>query len=98
MIPNIVGVLGILLLTSASLRAQEFRITSTMLGPGNKLLFEFQSDTNSYYILLRGEALTNITTPMALTLGTSDSAQLTDNTPISAAWTFFRVLRVPLTQ
>ena len=73
-------------------------ITSAMLGPGNKLLFEFQSDTNSYYILLRGEALTNITTPMALTLGTSDSAQLTDNTPISAAWTFIRVLRVPLTQ
>ena len=57
--------------------AQDFRITSAASGPGNMPHIQFETDTNFYYILLRGDFVTNITSATALTLvETTNSARV----------------------
>lgn len=78
-----------------------FRITGISFGPDGNPLIEHIADTNSYFILLAGTQLTNITfaADMALPLGTNGLGQLRDF--ISAhtnATRFFRVRKVPLSQ
>src|SRR6266511_949394 len=92
------AVAGLLLLwMTGSLAGQDFQIT-TAVGPDNKLHVQFPADTNFYYyILVRGDDVTSITTPVNMTLATTVGGDVVDPLPVSySASAFFRVLQVLL--
>ena len=70
-------ILAVFLLSAIFTDAQTFRIADARVGPGTTFSFSYSSDTNFYYILQQGRSVTNITTPIALVLGTDGTSQLT---------------------
>ena len=81
------------------LAAQDFRITHFSIDGGQARL-QHEADANSYYILYRGDEITNIVLAIDLALGQGDQGQLTDPSPLKPApsATFYRVRKVPLNQ
>jgi hypothetical protein len=91
---------GLTLLGSALVAAQGLRISDAKFGPDQKLHIAFTADPNSYYILYRGNVVTNIfsTTDAALAPA-SKLGELTDRLPRSTAEAaFFRIRQVPMGQ
>jgi len=56
---------------------------------------DFHSETTNYYVLYRGETVTDITTPVRVTFGASPTTALTDRTA-QLDTSFYRVAAVPL--
>src|SRR5438128_6941737 len=91
------------ILISASMSyAQEFQITEIGLTPQGGVVVRHPSDTNSYYILYRGDAVTEIVFPVDMALGepavlANSAGRLADHAPL-AETAFYRVLKIPLSQ
>ncbi|MBM3835351.1 MAG: hypothetical protein FJ403_19160 [Verrucomicrobia bacterium] len=90
----LVFALSSIVLTS-DLFAQRFQILDVSRNADGKVIIRFEANTNSYYILYRADALTEIFAPIDLGLGAGPQGSLTG--PASLSFTsFLRVLRVPL--
>ena len=79
------------------LRSQpaDFRVTGIVTDALGHVQLEYQSETNSYYILYSGAAVTNIVVPSQLELGAAESGSLNaQDLPTSMA--FFQVRRVSI--
>jgi hypothetical protein len=74
-----------------------FSILSLSLEPGGTRKLAFAADTNAYYILYTGTAVTNVTEARAMTLGAAGTGELRDTYPQLAAQ-FYRIAQVPLAQ
>jgi hypothetical protein len=78
--------------------AADFRITSTTKDTAGHPVLRFESETGSYYVLQRSQAVTPLGTPVLLTFGQAGSTQITDSgAPAAAGTLFYRLLRVPVT-
>jgi hypothetical protein len=77
--------------------AQSFSLTNFTLASGGARSVQFAGNSNYYYILYSGTALTNINQPTALTFGSNGLVQLQDVSPQVAAQ-FYRVLQVPISK
>ncbi len=82
--------------------AQEFQINEIRLDPQGGVVLLHPSDTNSYYILYRGDAVTEIVFPVDMALGepavlANIPGRLADHAPL-ADTAFYRVLKVSLSQ
>src|SRR5262249_54891011 len=77
----------------------EFRIVAQSLNPDHsRTLFFTHTNTRAYYILYRGDSVTNITQPVAMALA-GGHPTLTDRTSMAANDTvFYRIRAVPRTQ
>jgi hypothetical protein len=81
------------------LTAQELRITDFTIAPGGRPTLHFGSDSNSYYILYRGNTITNIAHPVDVRMGQADQGQLVDPSfAATNASAFYRIRQVPLNQ
>ncbi|PWU10114.1 MAG: hypothetical protein C5B50_26110 [Verrucomicrobia bacterium] len=88
-------ILALTVCALSSAYAQSFQITNALFDPQRKFTLQFPSDTNSYFILDRNFAPTNVTNAVAMALGTMGGGQLVDkNAAVQAA--FFRIRKVPL--
>jgi alpha-tubulin suppressor-like RCC1 family protein len=92
--------LVVLFLTSSTgIFAEDFRIKSASIQNNDTILLQYPADTNSYYILHRGR-LPNISSPVALALGSSAIGG-TGSVAVPVAQSgahFFRIQQVPLTR
>jgi hypothetical protein len=86
--------LGLALLAGTLAAASALTVDSVGIGLAGRREFSFLSDTNSYYILYRGAALTNINTPVVARLGTGVATPMRDVSPQTASG-FYRILAVP---
>src|SRR5437868_12679080 len=76
--------------------SQEFRITDIAIGVG-KVNVRHAANTNFYYILYRGDVITNIVFPTDIQLATTNIGQLSDSTLTNGPGNaYYRVLQVPL--
>jgi hypothetical protein len=78
--------------------AQEFRINVT-IGSDDKLHLRYPADPNYYYILSRGDTVTNIVLATGLALGEGPQGELAD--PVGAVTrpaSFYRIRKVPIAQ
>jgi hypothetical protein len=89
--------MGLLALHSAL--AQDFHITALSFDGANRVRLHFPGDTNSYFVLYRGDAITNVITPIVLKFGADADGALTDIEPFNRQnpARFFRVRKVLLT-
>ncbi len=79
--------------------AAELRINAVRLDAGGRLQVTAPAEATGYYILLRGSGLSQLQTPVALTLGATAPVTLTDPTPTQRyATAFYRLQQVPLAQ
>ena len=79
--------------------SQEFQITEISIGTNGVARLQHEANTNTYYLLLRGNELNAIHSPADVALGTNQFGQLTDPTnALSQTAAFYRVLGVPLNQ
>jgi RHS repeat-associated protein len=77
--------------------AQPFRITETQLTPQGRVRIRHQANEASYYILLRGDTVTDIRAIRAMALGGRGQGELIDPETIAGSSTaFYRVVQVPL--
>ncbi|HSU54213.1 MAG TPA: lamin tail domain-containing protein [Candidatus Dormibacteraeota bacterium] len=76
---------------------QSFSITNFNVALSGPRTIGFSADADSYYILYRGQVVTNISEPVKMALGISGSLTLQDSSSQTAAQ-FYRVARVPLLQ
>ncbi|MFN0069753.1 MAG: hypothetical protein ACKVYV_19215 [Limisphaerales bacterium] len=83
------------LLFAATAGAQEFRIVRAELDAGGRPRVQVPGNTNSYFILRRGESVTDVRLPVHVTLGAPGAVMLTDSRRTRDA-TFLRVQRVPV--
>ena len=92
-----IGFFSLLLLPGL---AQDFRIKSVSLDEVNRPRLEFDNDTNSYYVLYRGETVTNLTIPIVLKLGVDANGALIDAEPFDgqSSTRFFRVREIPIAE
>ncbi|MBI2926319.1 MAG: hypothetical protein HYY24_11520 [Verrucomicrobia bacterium] len=81
----------------ALLLAQEFRVQHIKLGDDGRVHLGYAADPASYYILYRGEAVTSVTQPSDLALGSDSTGEFVQPVRPSAA-TFFRIRQVPVAQ
>ncbi|HKS38707.1 MAG TPA: hypothetical protein VJW76_16050, partial [Verrucomicrobiae bacterium] len=80
-------------------RAQEFRVSNAEIDSRGQLTVLYPSTTDSYYLLYRGDTLTNILAVAALGLGQDGSGLLSDSATIDgASQAYYRVRQVPLAQ
>jgi Rhodopirellula transposase DDE domain len=82
--------------------AQELRVTQVAIDAQGRFTVRHGADTNAYYVLRRGAAVTNIVRPVDVALGEARDSQtaegrLSDITPL-AGQAFYRVQRVRLDQ
>jgi hypothetical protein len=77
--------------------AQSFAITRITRDTSGNFDLSYGADTNSYYLLLEGATLSNITTPSRMQLGVAGVGQFR-SLPGSVPSTFYRVGRIPLLQ
>ena len=97
--PQVLGALLALGATAvlALLFAQEFRITEVTVDSQGNPVVRVEADTNFYYILYRGDVVTNVFLPTNAALGQVNESVLLDpqnaNTNANA---FYRVRRVPI--
>lgn len=68
--------LGVVAIT-LDLAAQGPRITGITLTPQNSVTIRYDSNTNAYFILYAGDAVTTISQPVALALGALGECTLT---------------------
>jgi hypothetical protein len=94
---NCVWLLAALFLALSLNCLPAFQITSFSLNPAGSFQVEHPTNTNSYYVLFRGPTLTDINTPVSLSLGTGTSVQLLD-TNLIAPTAFYRVQEVLKTE
>lgn len=87
--------LGALTLTPAM--AQDFHITAAGFDSARRPVLEFQNDTNSYFVLYRGDTVTNLS-PIVLELGADAGGMLVDPESFDGenATRFFFIHKVPL--
>jgi hypothetical protein len=79
--------------------ADEFWINDVSLGGDGKFHLQCTARATNYYILYRGETVTNLDLPTVLVLGQDGMAQLTDPAlAVTNRAAFFRVRAVPLNQ
>jgi hypothetical protein len=74
--------------------AQEFRITAVHID-SDRVRVEHPSDNQSYFILFRGETVTQVNRPVAMALGNGGTGVLIDPAP-AEAMAFYQVRRIPL--
>lgn len=74
--------------------AQAVNLDSLTIPSDGSRRIDFQGATTNYYILYRGESVTNITSPVRVTFGASPSTVLEDRTAL-AELAFYRVATVP---
>ncbi len=90
-------VLGLLFGIAVPIQAVNPRISGIVLESDGRARVNIAADTNAYYILFRGDVVTDIRTPSQLELGVTGDLQLKDAQPgASAVARFYRVERVPL--
>src|SRR5438093_1777198 len=77
------------------LTAQEFRLTSIQRTLEGKVSLQFPSDPNFYYVLFRGETVTTITTPVAMSLGVAGQGVLVEAAKAGSG-AFYRARTVPV--
>ncbi len=79
--------------------AGDFRITAQSTNPDHsRTIFFTQTNSQAYYILYRGDSMTNISQPVDVALA-SHFPRLTDHTRLaSKATMFYRIRAVPRTQ
>jgi hypothetical protein len=81
------------------LLAQELRVTGVSVGPDGRFHLQHLADTESYYILYRGDSLTNIVLPLDSAIGQASQGQLGDLTATASRGSaFYRVRKIPLNQ
>jgi hypothetical protein len=91
-------ILGLLFLGLAIASAVEPKISEIHLEADGQTRITVATDASSYYVLYRGEVVTNIRQASQVGLGVDGSLQLTDAlTPTSATARFYRVKQVQLT-
>jgi hypothetical protein len=92
------AVVAVTVLASMSaLLAQSFRVTELAFDATGQVTIKHESDTNSYYILYRGDTVTTIHQPTNMALGLPGTNVFSESAR-GAASGFFRPWRVPLTQ
>lgn len=79
------------------LAAQGLRITGITLTPQHSVAIRYDSNTNAYFILYAGDAVTTISQPVTLALGATGECTLTVTQSIEQPATFFLLREVPLT-
>src|SRR5881409_545635 len=84
------------------LLGQGLSITRVSIDPQRRITLHHPADTNAYYILFRGETVTDISRPIDVALGEHRDPQtaeglLKDLLPLSNQ-AFYRIRRVPLDQ
>lgn len=88
---------SLLLLAVFAVHAVEPKISDIRLEPDGRARVTIAADASSYYVLYRGEVVTDIRLVSQLGLGSAGSVQLTDSqAPAPAAARFYRVEQVPL--
>lgn len=70
----------------------------SLLLPNHEPRIRHTADSDSYFILYRGNSVTNITTVVDTRLGQGSHGELRDPVPASQATAFYRVGQVPLKQ
>ncbi len=88
---------SLVLLGGAWLCPAQLTISSFTVNTNGTRLVEFNSDVNSYFILYRGDTVTNIAFPVDARLGVAGTGQLNDAHQ-SAPSAFYRVRQVPIGQ
>src|SRR5262249_18531958 len=82
----------------AILLAQDFRITEISALNG-KVILRHTADTNYYYILYRGDVITNIVLASDMAVATNTVGELADQVaPSGSNNAFYRILAVPIIQ
>lgn len=90
---------GLWLLVAGVADAAEPRISDIRVDPDGRARVTIAADTNSYYVLYRGETVTDIRLVSQLGLGAAVSVQLVDSqAPAPATARFYRVEQIPLNQ
>jgi len=90
---------SLVLCSSRTLLAQEFRIENYAIDATGKVRLRHSADSASYYILFRGLEVTQIVTAADMALGVSGAGELGDPQTISPTSPgFYRIQRVPLAQ
>src|SRR5438105_15669720 len=88
----------LLLLSSGNLlRAQNFRIADISIDALNRVHLHHEADTNSYYILLQGETVTNIAVAVDIALGIPNTGELLAPASSTGA-RFYLIRRVSIAQ
>ncbi len=88
--------LGVFLLLAVCAAAQDFRIADAQLTADGRLRVRHVGRTDAYYLLLRGDSPTEVTTVTDLKLGSVGTGELTDPRPVPSltAAAFYRVREV----
>src|SRR5258706_15631071 len=73
------------------LNAQDFSILDVKLDRQNRLHLRHIADTNSYYVLYRGDSVGDISTPVAMTLGANGPAELIGPSAPPTSTGFYRI-------
>jgi RHS repeat-associated protein len=85
-----------LALTCPIARSEDFRISGSVINVQRQFSVSYPSTSNAYYILYRGERLTDINQVVAVKLGENGIGQLIDPTRTdTAAQGYYRVRQVP---
>src|SRR5262245_23853178 len=82
--------------TANFIRAQEFQVLDARIDTDGRVHLRYLADTNSYYILYRGDTVASVSTASALALGIDGIADLAEPAPVSSSAAFYRVRRVPV--
>lgn len=86
------------LMSSACAHAQEFPIIDFAIRPDGRAMVTVEADLQHYYLLYRGDVVTDIRTVVAMEESGPTTVQLVDPDPVPAEQPrFFRTERVPLT-
>src|SRR5687768_13740723 len=98
-VPSALSFFVILVVLSCALgtNAQSFAISRIVRDNGGLFHLLYGSDTTSYYLLLQGATISNITTPSRMALGVGGVSEFR-SLPGSAPTTFYRIRRIPLAQ
>jgi hypothetical protein len=78
------------------LAAQGLRITGIALTPQNSVAIRYESNTNAYFILYAGDAVTTISQPVTLALGALGECTLTITQSTQSPTTVCMLREVPL--
>lgn len=93
------GVAALLLASIGLVAAVEFWITDMSVGGDGKFHLQHTASATNYYILYRGETVTNINLPTVMALGQDGLGQLTDPALAMTNFAaFYRVRALPLSQ
>lgn len=89
--------IGLAVLWSAAAAAQDFRIIGIQVDPQGNLRVRHESSSSAYFILYRGDTVTDIRVRRGMALGSAAAGELSDLAP-GPATAFYRIKRVPLAQ